>query len=189
MRKSSLFNLPKEIREKLEQKLFSNGFQDYRGLGEWLQGQGYEISNSAIHRHGKKLQERAESVRLVGEQAKALIDAADDNEDAVNEALAKMVQQKAFQAILNEDAEGDVDITRLSKVIADLSRASVGMKKFKQDTAEKRDALAREVVVDVALRTVEIIVDVLTKDNPEAGLLIAEKLEEIQRRVLIEFKN
>lgn len=47
--------LPIDIKRKLNEKLYCNGFSEYQKLSDWLKSLDYDISKSAIHRYAQKL--------------------------------------------------------------------------------------------------------------------------------------
>jgi len=56
--------LPAYIREEIVQRLFLNGFRDYQGLAQWVGGQGYEISNESLWRHGRTVDKRVPETNI-----------------------------------------------------------------------------------------------------------------------------
>ena len=47
----SLSNLPANVLAELQQRLVASGFSQFETHAEWLSGQGYKASRSAIHRY------------------------------------------------------------------------------------------------------------------------------------------
>lgn len=67
-RRNVVETLPPEVRAMIRDLLYQSGFSDYTGLVNELQAQGHNISRSALHRFGKKLQgliERAETEKML----------------------------------------------------------------------------------------------------------------------------
>ena len=64
MRRSKIALLPKRIRNELDQRLLNSSFSDYRGLVRWLASEGFEISASAVFRHGTMLETRMQAIML-----------------------------------------------------------------------------------------------------------------------------
>ncbi len=108
--------LPPEVREELNRRLVNGGFSDYRGLSRWLEEKGYEISPSAINTYARRFEQRLEAVRLATAQAKAVVEAAPDDDDRINQALMKIVQTTLFEMMvdLNDTRQklGDVERAR-----------------------------------------------------------------------------
>lgn len=70
-RRSSIDKLPPAFRQMIKQRLYQGGFSDYQGLADELNGMGYAVSKSALHRYGKRFES------LVGQrEAEAVISAA-----------------------------------------------------------------------------------------------------------------
>lgn len=113
----------------LDDLLIARGFSGYAELELLCRERGVDISSSAIHRYGKNFQQRLEAVKLVTEQARAVVESAPDDEGAVNDALMRIVQEKLFNILV--DAELDTDnLPKLARAIADLGRAAVNQKKL-----------------------------------------------------------
>lgn len=109
--------LPPELRGELNQRLVSGGFSDYRGLSRWLQERGYEISPSAINTYARRFEQRLEAVRLATAQAKAVVEAAPDDDDRINQALLRIVQTTLFEMMidLNDTRQKIGDVERARK--------------------------------------------------------------------------
>jgi len=148
-RRSTLLQLPQDLRRALNEKLVANGFANYDVLEEWLNAEcdsrGLEInvSRSSIHRHGQKFEQKLEKMRLATEQAKAIADGSGDDEGSMNEALIRLVQTKMFDALL--DLEDDKQLSKFGLAISRLTRASVASKKWMTEVrteleAQKQDA-------------------------------------------------
>lgn len=159
-RNSSITALPEPVREALNRELSARNFTGYTELEDWLREQGFEISKSAIHRYGQKIERRMAAIRASTEAAKFIVDAAGDDADARSEAVIALVQTEMFDSIIAIQEAGDDDLSaedRLgmmsaaAKNIATLTRASLAQKEFKtkvltraQEAAEKVAKLAKK---------------------------------------------
>lgn len=54
-RRSEILKLPVALRCDLDEKLRTNAYGDYVALSDWLEGQGFGVSKSSIHRYGRAL--------------------------------------------------------------------------------------------------------------------------------------
>lgn len=134
----TVLTLPEEVRAWLDQELLKRGFADYAELSRALADKGYQISKSAIHRHGQKFEERVQALKLATEQARTLVDAAPDDEGALNDSLIRLVQEKLFTILIDLNVDSTkVNIGSLTKGIAQLARASVNQKKWQTEMREK----------------------------------------------------
>lgn len=151
-KRSSVEQLPQTVRHELERKLADNGFSDYTALAEWLNEQGYEISRSAVHRYGAKIQKRFASIKASTEAARLIAEGASDEGDTRSEALVAMVQTELFDALVEI---GDMDnltpvekfnmIAKASKNIADLTSASTRLKEYQAKLQVKIEQTANDV--------------------------------------------
>jgi ribosomal protein S9 len=163
--RSKVTCLPEPIRAELDKRLITTGFSDYSSLEAWLQEQGFEISRSAIHRYGQEFEEKIMAIKVATEQAKAIAEAAGDEEGAMNEALIRLIQQKSFDVLVG--LEGGADLPKMGTMVARISRASVQQKKWMTEVRQKTRSTADEVAKEV-----------------KKGGLSAEKAEEIRKKIL-----
>lgn len=147
-KRPAVHSLPPKVKAWLDRALADKGFQGYRALEEELRARGYAISKSAIQRYGKDFEERLSSLKLATEQAKAIVDAAPDEEGATNEAMMRLVQEKLFAALMAVDGN-KLDLAKFARAIADLGRATVMQKRF---VAEAREQARKELAAEMASR-------------------------------------
>lgn len=157
---STVTALPEDVRSALNQELIGRNFTGYQELEDWLRGQGYEISKSAIHRYGQKIERRMAAIKAATEAAKMLTVAAGDDQDTRSEAVIALVQTEMFDSIIAIQEAGDEGLSpadrlgmmsKVAKNIATLARASIAQKQFKmqvqaraQEAAEKVAKLAKK---------------------------------------------
>jgi hypothetical protein len=131
--RSKITQLPPEIKAEFDRLLIEKNFSDYDGIIERLNGllevAGVEIrvSRSAAHRYGQGFEERIAAIKLATEQAKAVAEAAGDDQGTMTQALIRLVQQKAFDALI--DAETADGLPKMGTMIAKLSKADIDNRK------------------------------------------------------------
>ena len=141
--RNKVFSLPPEVREELNEKLVSSGFQGYAGLADWLTERGFEVSRSSVQRYGQDLQEEFEeamgSVRRTTEMAKAMADAVEDDEGNLIDATARLVQEHLLRISLEfrkMEIEPDAaapHLGKVSKALDSLGRLSLSQKKHAKE--------------------------------------------------------
>ncbi|KGS46673.1 hypothetical protein X961_4386 [Burkholderia pseudomallei MSHR5613] len=153
-RSSGVQRLPMAVREWLESALVEGNFTGYQELEQTLRDKGYQISKSAIHRYGQRIERRFAAIKASTEAARILTEGAADDQDARSEAVIALVQTEMFESIVNlqeatdEDADPGERIALLSKAaknIATLARASVNQKKFRLEVQARAEAAAAAV--------------------------------------------
>jgi beta-phosphoglucomutase-like phosphatase (HAD superfamily) len=153
-RRSSINDLPEDVRRWLQCALTENNFSGYQALEEMLREKGYQISKSAIHRFGQKIERRFAAIKASTEAARLLTEGAADDQDARSEAVIALVQTEMFESIVNlqEATEEELDpaeridlLSRAAKNIATLARASVNQKKFRLEVQARVEAAAASV--------------------------------------------
>ena len=164
-KRSAVDALPKGVKEWLDRALVDGNFSGYEKLSSELKGRGFELSKSAIHRYGSQFEQRLAALKTASEQARAVVVAAPDEEGAVNEALMRLVQEHLFRLLMSE--EGEFDLPKGARAVADLGRATVNQKKWQAEVKDKTRAAA-DAVTNVAKK----------------GGLTAEAVDMIRREIL-----
>ncbi|MBS0367587.1 MAG: DUF3486 family protein [Proteobacteria bacterium] len=150
--------LPEDVRRWLERALTESGFSGYEALEAMLRDKGFQISKSAIHRYGQKIERRFAAIKASTEAARLLTEGAADDQDARSEAVIALVQTEIFDTIVNmqeasseeiSDAERLGMMSEAAKNIATLTRASVTLKRFQAEVRARIKA-ASEKVEDLA---------------------------------------
>lgn len=99
-KRSTIATLPPKVLAAFERRLAENGFSNYTELTEWLNGQGYEVSRSAVHHYGQKVERRFASIKASTEAARLIAEGAADEGDTRSEALMAMLQTELFDALV-----------------------------------------------------------------------------------------
>lgn len=150
--RSPLDTLPEAVLTELNQRLIENGFAGYVALAEWLTEQGYQISKSAVHRHGSALQASMEKsmsrARERMEIAKAMGGMSDTEKAALLEA-SEMVAIDQIMDVLEEmhgweAADKAAIVPKLGRAIADIGRSAIGSAKWRKDFEAEAQRKARE---------------------------------------------
>jgi len=145
-RRSAILTLPAEVKAWLDGALVEGNFSGYEALEEALKERGHEISKSAIHRYGQDFEERLKTLRLVTEQARAVVEHSPDDEDAVNQALVRLTQEKLFGVLMDIKVDPEtIDLSKLTRSISDLSRASITVKRYAAETRAKIGAALNDL--------------------------------------------
>lgn len=139
--------LPDEVRAQLNVKIKANGFGGYRDLAAWLQGEGYEISKSAVHSHGQKLQAQIKKIRAATEQADYLRTMFPDDDGAMTDGILRTYTAEIFEYMQDFSLEGSkVDPVKLGRVIKDIAHASISQKKLQNEMRAEMAARASAAV-------------------------------------------
>lgn len=140
--RSKVLTLPPGLKEWLDAEMVRRGFADYEQLAADLKAQGAEVSKSALHRYGSAFEKRMAQLKTSVEQARALVDSSPDEEDKLGGAVLRLTQEKVFTLLQELDIDPDkVDINKLLKNAAEITRASAAHKKF---SLEARAAIKEE---------------------------------------------
>lgn len=130
--------LPKAVKEWLDAALVGNAFAKYELLAAELASKGHIIGKSTLHRYGSKFEQRMAQLRVSTEQARAVVAASPDDEGAMNEALIRLTQDKIFGVLVDLEVDPEsVNISKLTRSIADLARSSITQKKWQIEVRTK----------------------------------------------------
>ena len=163
--RSKIAKLPAETKAWLDRALSDNNFADYELLAAELKTRGFDISKSAVHRYGQEFETRLSALRMATEQARAISESIPDDAGAMNDALIRLVQQKAFDALLK--MEEGAPMKEIGLMVARLSNATVKQKQWATEVREKA-ATAADAVEKIAKK----------------GGLSPAAVNEIKRRIL-----
>lgn len=150
-RASAVDKLSPQHKRMLDDKLFDNGFNGYVDLERWLRELGYEISKSAIHRYGQKLESKLNATKIATDMAIHFAQNVGDDTGALSNATLSILQTEAFNALValkeleqNDDGENPEGrlllIAKISKSMAELTRANIVQKKWEMEVREKARA-------------------------------------------------
>ncbi|WP_413190171.1 DUF3486 family protein [Psychrobacter sp. AT9] len=154
-RESAIDQLTPEHLELLKIRLEDSGFQNYQELTGWLTTLGYEISKSSVHRFGKKHEQKMQAVSLSTQAAIYMAERNPDDAGALSSTVITMMQSEFFNALVQlqslddgEDAnpmERMAALSKISKGIAELGKASINQKKHQIEVRDKTQAAADKV--------------------------------------------
>lgn len=156
--RSPLDTLPDAVLTELNQRLIANGFAGYVALAEWLTEQGYQISKSAVHRHGSALQASMEKsmsrARERMEIAKAMGGMSNEEKAALLEA-SEMVAIDQIMDVLEGMSGWEIEnkadiIPKLGRAIAQISRSAVGSAQWRKDFEAETERKANEKAAQAA---------------------------------------
>ena len=148
-RRSKVHALPPELKEWLDAELVKRGFGDYVQLAVDLKARGADVSKSALQRYGSPFEQRMAQLKMASEQARALVDAAPDEEDKLGAAVVRMTQEKIFSLLMELEINAeDVDVNKLFKNAAEIGKASVTQKKFTMEARAAIEDAARKKVLE-----------------------------------------
>ncbi|QEY23517.1 MULTISPECIES: DUF3486 family protein [Neisseriaceae] len=173
-RRSTVEQLPEAVRHEFERKLVENGFADYQALAGWLQAQGYEISRSAAHRYGQKVEKRFKSIKASTEAARLLAEKAADDDNKLSAALTAMIQDELFNALVEVGEQNDMEaaerlgmMAATAKNIAPLISATTRLKQFQTALQDKMARKFAELEAESAKQGSGLDADTLKRIRQE----------------------
>lgn len=124
--------LPKEIVEAVN-KLFVDG-KTYEEISAWLTEMGNPVSKSSVGRYGKDFISRLDRLRLVKDQAKAIVETDPDAPATeMHEAANQLAVQLIMETLMNVPNLEGAKVTELFKALSLLERSAVAREKLKYE--------------------------------------------------------
>lgn len=146
--RSKVHTLPASLKEWLDAEMMRRNFANYEQLAQDLKARGADVSKSALHRYGSAFECRMAQLKMASEQARALVDAAPDDEDKLGSAVVRMTQEKIFGLLMELEVDPkDVDINKLFRNAAEIGKTSVAMKRF---SLEARAEIRRQALQEAS---------------------------------------
>jgi hypothetical protein len=140
---------PKAVREWLDKQLADGSFSNYSQLTDELKARGFDISRSAVHRYGSKLEKTMELARATVEKAKAVVQASPDEDDAMTAAIMRLTQQHTLEMLMAMEFDPEqaklVDMNKLTLQVSRLVRSSIPLKNYQREQRERAKDVAAEV--------------------------------------------
>lgn len=160
---SKVLQLPPEIVEAVNKKLTSG--VTYREIADWINQMsdktGVEVSHMAVQRYGKDFLARLERLKVVNEQAKAILETNGEGPDtALAEAANKLALQLVMETLMSarNTLEGE-KLTQVMRALTQLQRSAVATERLKFTfdkgvravTQKLREEVAKQIQNDPAL--------------------------------------
>jgi hypothetical protein len=165
------------VLDALNARLVGSGFSDYDGLALWLSEQGYDISRSALHRHGSALEEEFEAAMADARRTRALARAAreaNDDDGALLAAASEIMQDNLMRVSLKLKGQDEDDPQAMAKTLSMISRAFADVGRF--DIARQKWQTEVATRIETAAANVEKIA--------QKGGLSADTLEALRSEIL-----
>ncbi len=143
--------LPRELREEVDRLLIEGA--TYEEIAAYVKSRGHEISRSSIGRYGKEFLNTYRQIRMIEDQAEALVS---NPEKALRleEAATKLFLQQVMQLLLR----AEVDILEMPRILSDfakLQQSSVARERLKAQTAAQMREAGEKVAEAVEAREAE----------------------------------
>jgi hypothetical protein len=152
-RRSKIDQLGAEVRTRIEQDLISANFSGYKAKTQEYTEAGVDVGGvGALHRYGQRLERKIAALKASTEAAQMIVAAVPDSQDARSQAVVGLVQTEVFEVLLalqeasQEDDPGERVklLSQAARAVADLSRASVHVKRFATEMQAKTVAAVEQ---------------------------------------------
>lgn len=152
-RESAIDQLNPEDKQWLDRRFMDCGFNGYEEIAAILAERGYNIGKSSVHRYGQKLEQKLAAITASTQAALLFKDSIKDDGEGLNSAVLAMIQSEYFECFVALQELGDEVkpekrlelLAKVSKGVAEISKASVNQKKWEIEVREKVEAAAKAV--------------------------------------------
>lgn len=178
---STVDKLPDDIKGRLDAKL-SDTANTYEELAQWLKGEGYEISKSAIGRYAIRSNRAAQRVAETLQRTQAIARAVDEHPDLDYTKAASMVLMDGLMQRVST-AEGDfseMPLDKAGRLIASLSRNATYEKRVRADLKKK---------AELAFDQMETELMGAIKQHPELSGELRDVLARAREKVLTDAED
>ena len=137
---STIDKLPDDIKGQLDLKLTDTA-NTYAELSVWLEGEGYEISRSAIGRYAIRTTQAAQRVAETLQRTQAIAQAVEQHPDLDYTKAASMVLMDGLMQRVStaEDDFADLPLDKAGRLIASLSRNATYERRVRQEMKKKAE--------------------------------------------------
>ena len=152
-----IMRMPRDLKEQLDTMLSEGQMHSSRQLKEWLDANGFEISNHAISDYRHKFERQLDSVRLATEQARLVCKEFKEDDEQMQTALMRLVQTRLFQILVvaNEKETSRkkrtspqvaaVNVAALARCVSGLAKAETEHRKLVEHTRASVAAAQKKV--------------------------------------------
>jgi len=124
--------LPPEIVEEVNARLVEG--HTYLEVADWLKELGHQVSKSSVGRYGKDFLSRLERLRVVKDQARAIVEESGDRPATeMHEAANQLAVQLIMETLITVPDMKEAEITEVLKALSQLERSAVSREKLKYE--------------------------------------------------------
>ncbi len=141
-RHSSVAQLPSDVVDAVNSLLVEG--TTYDDIVEFLKERGHEVSRSALGRYGKKFLSQLEHLRILEDQARAIV-VEGKTPLAMEEALSKLLTAEIMTRTLDGGLKTVKNLSFITDAFAKLQRSSVARELMKKELTEKAAEAAKTI--------------------------------------------
>ena len=173
---STVDKLPDDIKTELDLRLADTA-NTYEELAAWLNGEGYEISKSAIGRYAIRSTQAAQRVAETLQRTQAIAQAVEAHPDLDYTKAASMVLMDGLMQRVStaEEDFAELPLDKAGRLIASLSRNATYEKRVRQDMKKK---------AELAFDQLEAELMAAIKQHPELAGELHDVLTRAREKVL-----
>lgn len=151
-RRSKIKDLPQDLLDELNSRLIGAGFSGYEDLAAWLKDRGFDISKSAVHRHGSALEAEFEEAMADARRTRALARAAreagDESDDSLLAAASGIMQDNLLRVSMevkhadDDPATKAKTLSQIARAFSDVGRLDIARQKWQEEVRAKASEVA-----------------------------------------------
>lgn len=136
--------LPAELIEAINNKLVNEGLT-YQEITDFLNEKGHNISRSSVGRYGKQFADRLERLKVIREQAKTIVETAEDRPMALAEGANQIAIQMIMETLLKIPNLDGEEPLKLIQALAAVERTGTMRERLKLAARRKADDTVKEI--------------------------------------------
>lgn len=140
-------DMPEVIRSELTRMLADNR-NTYQDISEQMQGMGFEISKSSIHRYAMRTNAAAKRLKEAGEQTRVLVEHLRDNQDVeATEVATAILMDGLINRLASAEEEFDeLPLAKAGMLLSQIQRSSVYKNRFKAERRKTIESIERAMM-------------------------------------------
>lgn len=156
---SAFDDLSPEDIQKIDAEIVRRNFKHFTEISEWCKANGWQIERGAAWGRAQTVKKNLRFVKFATEEALQIKKEIKDEGGDLHDATLSIIQARLFQSVSDlVEADGEDDpaqqielLGKAARASSDISRASVSVKKWKQEIVAK----ARKEALEEAAKNVE----------------------------------
>ena len=149
--------MPRDLKAQLDRLLNEGQMHTSRQLKQWLDSNGFEISQRSISDYRHNFERQLDSVRLATEQARIICEQFNDDDVQMQEALMRLVQTRLFEILVvakqketskkarSSPTVAAVNVAALARCVSGLVKAETEHQKYADHARAGVEAVQKKV--------------------------------------------
>lgn len=143
---------PDEI-ATIDAEIERRNFKNLTAISDWCKANGWQIERGAVWNRSSKIKKRLQTLKNATDASKLIEKQVQDEGGSLHDATLSIIQAGLFDCVTNLEEANDEDdpfirvelLGKAAKAAADVGRASISVKKYKNEVKAKAQSVADKV--------------------------------------------